>query len=363
MKKTVGFIVLFFMVSVTNGQIALVADGPGDTYELITGIFSPAASEGALETPDCGHAAFERHITEVFDSVLGKFVFVFHIHVVPDNDRCIKFDRQRNEIKTTASGQSALTGIINDSVVYKWKFKIDSLFQPSDKFTHIHQIKGVGGNEIDMPLITLTPRAGNPEKLQLMYSSSTSQSEVYAVSLAPFKGTWVEVTQSILYRESGKYEIFIRRASDDSLLFHYKNNNIRMWRTNASWMRPKWGIYRSLLNSDMLRDEEVRFADFSIWETTVPVTVTPSGLSGDTAHSPDILLFPNPVESEMVLAMHGITDKYYVRIISSTGSVLFDKLFSQEITSIDVSLLKAGIYILSITELSGTAKEVRFIKL
>ena len=41
-----------------------------------------------------------------------------------------------------------------------------------------------------------------------------------------------------------------------------------IWKTNASFLRPKWGIYRSLLDAENLRaDEEiVRFANFSVSE-------------------------------------------------------------------------------------------------
>ncbi|MFK7948626.1 MAG: hypothetical protein AB8G11_13630 [Saprospiraceae bacterium] len=37
----------------------------------------------------------------------------------------------------------------------------------------------------------------------------------------------------------------------------YSDNNIRMWKTDAEFIRPKWGIYRSLNDSTSLRDEEV----------------------------------------------------------------------------------------------------------
>ena len=46
-------------------------------------------------------------------------------------------------------------------------------------------------------------------------------------------------------------------------------------RPNNSFIRPKWGIYRSLLSSSDLRDEAVRFAGFYISEHDVlPVELT-----------------------------------------------------------------------------------------
>lgn len=37
-----------------------------------------------------------------------------------------------------------------------------------------------------------------------------------------------------------------------------------MWKTKAQFLRPKWGIYRSLKHADELRDEQVLFADFEM---------------------------------------------------------------------------------------------------
>jgi hypothetical protein len=37
-----------------------------------------------------------------------------------------------------------------------------------------------------------------------------------------------------------------------------------MWRGDATFNRPKWGIYRSLNSSNYLRDETVLFSDFCI---------------------------------------------------------------------------------------------------
>ena len=38
------------------------------------------------------------------------------------------------------------------------------------------------------------------------------------------------------------------------------------WRPGGEFVRPKWGIYRSLIYANDLRDERVRFADFQIIE-------------------------------------------------------------------------------------------------
>jgi hypothetical protein len=240
----------------------LRADGPGSTYELIDSVLGGSAEE----VPDCSHPAFGRHIAEIWDSTLHCYVFAFYIHVTPDNDRCVNFDRQRNEIKTYGPSPDSLKGFLGDTMTHEWKFKLDSGFQPSPSFTHIHQIKAGDGDD-GAPLITLTPRFGHPNKMQVIHtgsSSATSLGTVLQVSLAPFLGQWVKAEEHIIYNTAGSYSLTIRRMSDDSVLLSYSNTNIDMWRNGTTFIRPKWGIYRSLDNQSYLRDEIVRFNDFYI---------------------------------------------------------------------------------------------------
>ncbi len=150
-----------FLLSVLLGfsvnsasQTVLNANGPGNTYELINSVFAPKGGD-VVESAECVHPEFGRHITEVWDATLNQYVFAFHIHVTPDNDRCINFDRQRVEIKTYDASPANLKGTEGETVVYKWKFLVPIGFQPSSNFTHLHQIKPVGGDESD-PLFVFT---------------------------------------------------------------------------------------------------------------------------------------------------------------------------------------------------------------
>jgi len=261
-------LILVFSFAKMEGQLILDADGPGGTYSLITSKLAPGYDP--IETPDCGHGSFGDHIDEIYDNDLGANVFRFHIHRDEDNDRCINFDRQRNEIKTYSSSPDSLLGIVGEYFEYKWKFKLDADFQSSPKFTHIHQLKAVGGPEAGQPLITLTTRYGTPDKLELRYAETTSQVTLKKTDLTPFKGEWCQVVEQVAYGESGTYSITITKVSDGSTLFNYSDNDIRMWKTDADFIRPKWGIYRSLLEPSYIRDEEILFADFFIKESDSP---------------------------------------------------------------------------------------------
>ena len=336
-KEYLAFIFLCFTYQVTIGQTILQADGPGNTYELINSVLAPGYD--VVEEPDCNHSSFGRHIDEIFDTELNKYVFRFHIHTSPDNDRCIKFDRQRNEIKTYDKSPDSLLAFLQDRIEYKWKFKLDSAFQPSTSFTHIHQIKAVGGSESSMPLITLTPRKSSPDRLELRYADALSQSTLYQTDLAPFKGVWVEATETMLFDEVGlgQYEILITKINGGDTLFHYSNNAIRTWKTNASFLRPKWGIYRSLNDSTSLRDEFVLFADFSIKTLTNTVS-----LSDYLKENEDILIYPNPATNELFLAPKVLNQFTTINIYNSNGLLVLSK----KITSnrVPISYLNQGLY-------------------
>lgn len=254
--------------------VSLNADGPGNTYELINGVLAPGYN--AVENPECAHPAFGRHIAEVFDATLNKYVFEFYSHVVEDNDRCINFDRQRVEIKTYDQSPANLIGTVGETVTYKWQFRLPVGFQPSSSFTHIHQVKAVGGDESD-PIFTLTVRKGTPNKLELIHDNTT---KVAIVNLSLFAGVWVEATETLSIGPNGTYDMQIKRVSDGVTVLSYTSSNIRTIRPTNDFIRPKWGIYRSLNSPADLRDDSIRLGTISIAENNV---VVPLQLTSFTA--------------------------------------------------------------------------------
>lgn len=239
-----------------HASTTLSADSLADAYANISNKLG-----STIESPDCAHPAFGPHITQEQDPTLGKPVFVFHAHVSPDNDRCLKSDRQRNEIKVDAQSPSSQRAVQGDRMTYHWKFKLDSGFQTSPDFTHLHQVKPVGGDD-DMPLITLIARGSSMELTQ--YNYSNSRKILQSAPLSAFRGEWVDVRSTLTAGRPGTYAMTITRVRDGAVLLSYRTSSIDMWRSGNTYLRPKWGIYRSLNNSSYLRDEKVRFDQFCI---------------------------------------------------------------------------------------------------
>jgi hypothetical protein len=243
-RRFVVLLGLLLAPAVAEARNLTSADGPGGTYELIRRNYT-------TELPDCGHMV--DHITEVMDDELKKNVFVFHAHVNQDDDRCGATDRQRTEIRARAADIVAQNG---ETVYYRWKFKLASGFQGSPSFTHIMQIK----SDQAAPVMTLTPRT----------STMAIDGRIGArgvTELAKFIGVWVVAEMKVVYGNSGSVALTIRKISDGTMLFNY-SGGADTWDDNSSGHDFKAGIYRSLNNRGMLRDEQVRFADFCASKTS-----------------------------------------------------------------------------------------------
>jgi hypothetical protein len=220
------------------------ADGPGDTYALLQRNYT-------TELPDCGHPV--PHITEEFDNELKKNVFVWHIHVNQDDDRCGAKDRQRVEIRAKASDIVAQNG---ETVWYRWKFRLPPGFQTSSSFTHIMQIK----SDQAAPVMTLTPR-NNTLAIDGRVGVRGS------TDLAKFIGNWVVAEMKIVFGNSGSIQLVIRKIATGEVLFNY-SGGADTWDDNSSGHDFKAGIYRSLNNRGDLRDEDVKYADFCASKTS-----------------------------------------------------------------------------------------------
>jgi hypothetical protein len=360
---TVTALLLFTAKGPLHAQAKLSASSSGSAYSQIS------AKGFGNENPDCKHTSFGPHVTVTNDGTLGKYVFVFHSHIDADDDRCTNEDRVRMEIKGGSGSGGVMQHTSGQTAYYRWKFKLDAGFKPSSRFTHIFQIKAYGGDD-GAPLITITPRAGSPEKMQIIHSSgegSGSLGTVKEVDLAPFKGTWVEAY--VKYKSSegsaGTFEITLKRMSDGATLLSYSKTGIDMWRTGAEYNRGKWGVYRG--KDDVLRDEQVRFNDFCISESSASQCPATAGTlsaarSAQEDNGNEITLgsdrslnsYPNPLQQQntitfylekpgrTTLAVYDITGKQVAVLVNEVRQAGFHK------TTFMANRLAAGVYTLKL---------------
>ena len=263
----------------TEKVYGLVADGNDEgTYALIT-----AAGYG-YETPDTSGEHAEapfRHIKQSYDKRLKKNVFDFYLHIDNDDDRgkANVTDRQRNEIKTDGHSPDSLVAQYGETLQIRWKFRLPAGMKTTTKFSHIHQLKGIDNKEgtadVSLPAITFTCRSlsSGKQQMQVLYTASNVESNgattyLARADLADFLDEWVSVTETVTFADEGSYSVVINRMYDGKELVKVENYKLDLWRTGCTGMRPKWGLYRNFGEkrsmADQLRDEILKFADFSI---------------------------------------------------------------------------------------------------
>ena len=240
-----------------------------DAYDLIRDFAGP----NPIEAPDLypiNHPGV-RHIYEDLDATVGNhFVFIMHRDIDIDRDRVENDDRQRNEIKTYDNSEEAVKGFENETFVYRWKFKINSEMEVSTRFSHFFQLKAVGGSA-SHPILTISgAERGGEDGIEVRYSPLQEDTILQRKDWSTVTGEWLEAYCRVTFAESGDLRLIVTRMSDDGVIFDIDERGIDLWRGEdaSHFVRPKWGIYRSILDWDNLRPDEemVRFANFSVSE-------------------------------------------------------------------------------------------------
>ena len=243
-----------------------------DTYDLIRA-FGGNYTPGPIEAPDLypiNHPEV-RHIYEDTDANVGNhFVFIIHRDIDIDRDRVENDDRQRNEIKTYDKSEEAVLGFENETFIYRWKFRINADMEISTRVSHFFQLKAVGGND-SHPILTISgaERSGE-DGIEVRYSPLQQDTILERQNWSMVTGEWLEAYCRVTFSESGGLRLIVTRMRDDAVIFNIDETGLDLWRGEdaSHFVRPKWGIYRSILDLDNLRpdEENVRFANFSVSE-------------------------------------------------------------------------------------------------
>ena len=249
-------------------------DADGDqvglgAYDLVRDFGGP----NSIEAPDLypeNHPG-QQHIFEDSDADVGNhFVFIIHRDIDIDRDRIENDDRQRNEIKTYNQSEEAVKVFENDTFVFRWKFKINADMEVSTRFSHFFQLKAVGGAN-SQPILTISgaERSG-ADGIEVRHTTLQDHTVLQRQDWNRVTGEGLVAYCRATFSDSGVLRVIVTRMRDDAVIFDIDISDIDLWRgTDTShFVRPKWGIYRSILDLDNLRpdEEDVRFANFSVQE-------------------------------------------------------------------------------------------------
>jgi hypothetical protein len=251
-----------------DSTVILDSDGPGgvETYALIRGVFGP----DSIEAPDlfANNHPGVAHIREDSDGIVGNhFVFLVHRDLDWDRDTYpATTDRQRNEIKTYDGSAESLKAYEGETFMLTWKFKINATMPVSKNFSHFFQLKGVGGDE-QQPLVTFTgAKKGGVDVFEVRFSPASAAPDQFlaAIPWSDLRGQWISAKVQATFAQQGSIQVLLK-GEDQSTLVDIQQAGLDLWR-EGSFIRPKWGIYRSLADAADLRPDEeaVGFAHFSI---------------------------------------------------------------------------------------------------
>jgi len=264
------------MVEADKARFSVLAvrslDADGDqigltAYELIREL----GGANNIESPDLysiNHPGTP-HIYEANDPEIGDhFVFVLHRDDDRDRDREDITDRQRNEIKTYDKSEDEVLGFENETMHFTWKFRINDDMDISKRFSHFFQLKAVGGSD-SQPVVTITGNeSSSQDGMEIRHSPLDNDNRLARIDWSEVTGEWLEVYCRATFADEGNLRLIVSRISDGEILFNIDETNIDTWRgeSSAHFVRPKWGIYRSLADASNLRadEEDVRFANFVV---------------------------------------------------------------------------------------------------
>ena len=229
----------------------------------------------SIESPELfegNHQGFE-HIKIQDDSDKGA-CFAFYIHRDLDKDMDkhwpIGKERQRNEIKGYKGSPEVMKAMDQETASYSWDFKIDPTFSLTHQFCHFFQLKPVGEKNFPLPILTLSGgvHAGK-EELELRFFGKKS----HRIKLADWndcKGKWLRCKCVTKFAENGEI-LFSLQSTDGTLSAEHSMTNLMTWYPDFYFVRPKWGIYRSLKEKEKIKNEEDRvyMNNFTIrkWKT------------------------------------------------------------------------------------------------
>jgi hypothetical protein len=252
---------------------ALQADGPAgkDTYKLIRNAFGSNSIESPSLYKNNHHTA--EHLWEETDSVVGHhFVFAVHRDEDWDRDKYPKIsDRQRNEIKTYGSSSDKVKGFYGETLRIRWQFKITEGMEVSKYFSHFFQLKAVG-DDASHPIVTLTGREkSGSDVIEIRHAQSSKDTYLDTNSWDAGTGQWLQADCIATFMDDGYFRLTVTSLDGTEVILSTEQENIDMWRSSSKndssqFVRPKWGIYRSIKQSSNLRSDEeiVRFANFEI---------------------------------------------------------------------------------------------------
>lgn len=296
-----------YTLSVTNRNENTVVinaiEGVSPFKVLGEGLGTDEPVEGATKRIRRVIPTVERHIQNLWDKELSKYVFRINAHDTDCNDGCYAHkatynpltgqlidgdnSRQRIEIRPSTDSGMDWIAVEGDITKYSWKWRLAPDYPVGNSFNHIFQMKAVNAQRKDTLLGFTDPVVESGKAifsftavnkgLQFRYNDIPVEGVV--MPMDKVRGRWIEVSLEMLHSDNGWVKIKIEDVGSGELLMEHLGN-YDTWRrpeqnkvgeldypaTYDQYNRPKWGIYRKGATTDTpgLMPTYIDFADLTI---------------------------------------------------------------------------------------------------
>jgi hypothetical protein len=141
----------------------------------------------------------------------------------------------------------------------------------SKNFSHFFQLKAVGDDD-SHPIVTITGREkSGTDVIEIRHAVSSNDTYLDTSSWLDAQDQWLQADCIATFTDNGYFRLTVTTLDGADVILSTEQTDIDMWRStsqndSSKFVRPKWGIYRSIVQTDNLRadEEQVRFADFEI---------------------------------------------------------------------------------------------------
>jgi hypothetical protein len=174
-------------------------------------------------------------------------------------------DRQRTEVKGMVQNGAANKMLNGQTWQIDYAMYMPSTLHGTSKFTHIFQTKTTNPDAGPWCTLDLTRGSGNVEMINARAYGNSGTPDIAAGKLAPLRDHWVTVQWTLTIGSKGAAAFTLLNGTDATSPVYMKGSmkNVVI-PANSSYVRPKWGIYRSIksASSDII-DTYILFKNYT----------------------------------------------------------------------------------------------------
>ncbi|MEZ0108479.1 hypothetical protein ABH920_002480 [Catenulispora sp. EB89] len=156
-------------------------------------------------------------------------------------------DRQRTEVKGMVQNGTAFKMLNGQTWQIEYAMYMPSTLHGTSRFTHIFQTKTVDPDAGPWCTLDLTRGSGGTEMINARAYGTPGAPDIAAGRLAPLRDKWVTVQWTLTIGQRGAATFALLDGTDPSSPVYMKGSEKNVViPANTSYVRPKWGIYRSI---------------------------------------------------------------------------------------------------------------------